>query len=388
MHLTDTIVRKLPPPERGNRRTPDDTVKGFGVYVTAAGAKSFYLRYRRKSDQRERLLSIGSYPDWSTVAARDAAKRHKREIDAGADPVGEQQANRDAPTVAELAERFIAEHMPMKRPSTARDYLRRINADIIPALGHLKVHAVAFEDIEAMHCKISARGSPIAANRIAALTSVMFAKSIKFGWRDDNPVSGVERHHEHKRTRFLSESELRRLLGALHDCRDRNAADGIRLALLTGARRGELLSSRWRDIDFSAGVWRKPGPTTKTTEHIVPLSQAARALLLDMWQRAGSPGDDAWIFPASRGGGPRRDLGEHWERLRKAAGIPDVRLHDLRHTFASALASSGTSLRIIGGLLNHAQPGTTQRYAHLVDSALRDATEKASALIMGVTRTS
>src|SRR5262249_14761897 len=126
MHLTDAIVRKLPPPAHGNRRAPDDTVKGFGVYVTAAEAKSFYLRYRRKSDQRERLLSIGSYPDWSTVAAREHAKALKRDIDAGADPVGEHQANRDAPTVAELCDRFIAEYIPKRRPSTGRDYLRRI----------------------------------------------------------------------------------------------------------------------------------------------------------------------------------------------------------------------------------------------------------------------
>src|SRR5262249_60038547 len=113
--------------------------------------------------------SIGSYPDWTTVAAREHAKALKRDIDAGADPVGEQQANRDAPTVAELCDRFIAEHVPKRRPSTGRDYVRRINADILPALGGLKVHSVSHDDIEAMHRKISTRGAPIPANRVTAL---------------------------------------------------------------------------------------------------------------------------------------------------------------------------------------------------------------------------
>ncbi|HWW36741.1 MAG TPA: site-specific integrase [Xanthobacteraceae bacterium] len=174
---------------------------------------------------------------------------------------------------------------------------------------------------------------------------------------------------------------MARLLAALHDCRDPLAANAVRLLLLTGARRGELLSARWADIDFAAGVWTKPGTTTKQkTAHIIPLSQAVIAVLTAMRKEAG---DREWIFPASRGGRPRRDLGENWDQIRKAAAIPDVRLHDLRHTYASALASAGTSLRIVGGLLGHAQPGTTQRYAHLVDSALREATEKASDLIVG-----
>lgn len=310
MRLTDTMVKRLPAPERGNKLHYDAEVKGFAVRVTAAGSRAFVLNYRRKTDGRERRLTIGAFPDWPTAAAREEAKRLKRAIDAGDDPVGDQQANRDAPTVAELVERFVAEQLPRRRPSTARDYLRRLNADILPALGGLKVHAVAFADIEAMQRRISARGSPIAANRICALASKLFSVAIKLGWRPDNPVRGIERYHEDRRTRFLTEAELARLLAALHDCRDPLAANAVRLLLLTGARRGELLSARWTDIDFAAGVRTKPGTTTKQkTAHIIPLSRAAIDVLAAMRKEVG---DCEWIFAASRGGGPRRDLGESW----------------------------------------------------------------------------
>jgi integrase len=381
MRLTDTAIKGLRPPERGNRITYDSELAGFGLRVTAAGTKAFVLNYYRKIDGRERRLTIGGFPSWTTAAAREEAKRLRREIDGGADPVGEHQANRDAPTLAELSDRFIAEHLPRKRPSTAADYRRRIEADIRPALGGLKVHAVTFADIDAMHRRISVRGSKIAANRIVALASALFAFAIKLGWRDPpNPCRGIEKNHESQRTRYLSEAELTRLLAVLDDCRDPAAANAVRLLLLTGARRGELLSARWADVDLNVGVWTKPSTSTKQKQpHVVPLAKAAIEILTDMRAQAGDGAE--WIFPASRGGGPRRDLGEVWDELRAAASILDVHLHDLRHTYASAVASSGTSLRIVGGLLGHSQPGTTQRYAHLVDSALREATEKAASVI-------
>jgi integrase len=154
------------------------------------------------------------------------------------------------------------------------------------------------------------------------------------------------------------------------------------LALLTGARRGELLAARWDDIDIEAGVWVKPAATTKQkTAHRVPLSGAARRLLAEM--RQGTDTDAEWVFPAPRKSGHRTDLKEAWEVVRKAAHIPDVRLHDCRHSFASILASQGLSLPIIGALLGHATATTTYRYSHLMMDPLRRATEAASAVIAG-----
>jgi integrase len=382
MRLTDTSVKQLPAPKRGNRVTYDEAVKGFGARVTAAGSRAFVLRYRRRSDGRERLYTIGSHPDWSVGAARDEAKRLKRAIDGGADPVGDLEHHRGSPTMADLCARFLADYVPRKRPSTQDDYRQRVAVDILPALGRMKVAGVSRADVDAFHHKISAR-APIHANRVLALLSRMMSLSVRWGWRTDNPVKGIERNQETPRQRYLTGAELARLTEALADLRDQGAANAVRLLLLTGARRGELLAARWSDIDLDAGVWVKPGSTTKQkTIHRVPLSEATCRLLAGMKAQAGAGAE--WLFPPPRGCTPHRiDLDDAWRALREAAGIADVRLHDLRHTFASVLASSGLSLPIIGALLGHTKAQTTLRYAHLLDDPLRAATERAAAVITG-----
>jgi integrase len=380
MKLTDNLLRRLPVPEHGNKVTFDDALKGFGICVTAAGARGFVLKYRRKADGRRRQFTIGSHPDWSVAAAREEAKRLKREVDGGADPVGEQEANRAAATIADLCARFEQDFVPRKRPTTQRVYRQQIGTDILPALGPMKVAAVGHADVDRWHHALSKRG-PTQANRTLAVLSKMFSLAIRWEWRSDNPCKGIERNQEDKRARYLSGAELARLSAALAELADQHAANAVRLLLLTGARRGELLAAKWGDIDFAAGVWVKPGATTKQrTEHRVPLSAAAVQLLTEMRKQAADHAE--WIFPA-RGGGHRAHINEAWIRLRKAADIPDVHLHDLRHTYASIAVSSGLSLPVIGALLGHATPVTTHRYSHLLDDVQRAATERVSAVITG-----
>jgi integrase len=380
MRLTDIVIKRLPAPERGNKVTYDEAVKGFGCRVTAAGTRAFVLTYRRKVDGKQRRITIGSFPDWSTTAAREEAKRLKRGVDGGADPIGEQEESRAAATMADLCARFTQEYLPRKRPSTQRDYRQQIAIDILPTIGGMKVAAVGYADIDALHRKIGAR-APTHANRVLALLSRMFSLAIRWGLRTDNPCKDIERNQEHKRVRYLSGAELARLTAALAKLRDQGAANAVRLLLLTGCRRGELLAARWANFDLEVGVWVKPGSTTKQkTLHRVQLSEAARQLLIEMRKRVGD--DAVWLFPARRT--PHRlDIDDAWNLLRKAANISDVRLHDLRHTYASVLASSGFSLPIIGALLGHASPVTTARYAHLYDDVQRAATERASAFITG-----
>jgi integrase len=381
MRLTDKIVKALPAPQRGNKVVYDGEPKGFGIRTTAGGAKSYILNYRRKADGLERRLTIGAFPDWSTLAAREEARRIRREIDGGADPVGANREVRRAATVADLCERFELDYVPRKRPSTQLSYRQQIAADIRPALGRMKVAAVSISDVDAWHRRMSTR-APTHANRALAVLSKMFNLAIRWGLRADNPAKGIERNQEHKRERYLTGAELTRVTAALTKLRDRNAANAIRLLLLTGARRGELLAARWRDIDVDVGVWTKPAGTTKQkTVHRVPLSEAAVRLLAGMREQAVE--DAEWLFPASLKGGHRTDVREAWDALRLAADIPDVRLHDLRHSFASVLASHGLSLPIIGALLGHSSPTTTARYSHLLDDPLRRATELASAVITG-----
>jgi integrase len=380
MRLTDIIVKRLPAPERGNKVTYDDVVRGFGCRTTAAGARAFVLNYRRKADGRERRITIGSFPDWSTAAAREEAKRLKRKIDGGADPIGENEASRAAATIADLCARFERDYIPRKRSSTQRVYRQQIATDILPALGRMKVAAVSHADIDAFHHRVSTR-APTHANRTLAVLSRMFSLAVRWGWRVDNPCRGIERNQEDKRHRYLSGAELARLSTALAKLPDQGAANAVRLLLLTGARRGELLAAKWCDIDLDAGVWTKPGATTKQrTEHRVPLSAAACQLLAEMREQTGD--DATYLFPA-RGGGHRAHINDAWIRLRKAAGLGGARLHDLRHSYASVLVSAGLSLPVIGALLGHSTPVTTHRYSHLFDDPLRAATERASAIITG-----
>jgi integrase len=383
--LTDGIVRGLPAPATGNKIEYDAKVRGLGVRVTTAGARAFILNYRTKSG-RERRYTIGSFPDWKVAAAREEAERLKRQIDSGGDPLADVQAERGAPTVADLCDRFEKEHLPKKRPSTQNDYKAAIERYIKPELKHRKVAEVIPADIDALHRKITEAGdrgkpAPYRANRVAAVLSKMFNLAIRWGWRLDNPVKGVERNQEHKRQRYLSITELANLTRALGKFEDQQAANVIRLLLLTGARRGEVRAARWADIDLEEGVWTKPGATTKQkTFHRVPLSAAAVQLLKELRKEADD--DQEYVFPG-RSSGHRVNVNDAWVVLCAAAKIKGARLHDLRHTYASVLASAGQSLPVIGALLGHTNPTTTHRYAHLRDDPLRQATETVGAIITG-----
>jgi integrase len=375
--LTDRIVKGLPLPESDKRVVYDDIVKGFGVRVTAAGSKSFVLNYRRKADGVERRLTIGSFPTWAVLAAREEAKRLKREIDGGSDPVGEHRADREAPTVNDLCDRYETEQLPKRRVSTQSDYRSMLRVHIRPGIGKRKVASLAFTDIDALHRAITKQSGPYRANRVIALVSKLCSLAVQWQWRADNPVRGIERNDEAKRKRYLSAPELARLSKAFAEHDDQDAADIFRLLLLSGARRGEVQSARWADFDLGTGVWTKPGATTKTrTDHIVPLSAPARQIIASR-DRTGE-----YLFPG-RHGGHRVELKANWRRICKAAGINGLRIHDLRHSYASQLASAGVGLHVIGQLLGHTQAQTTHRYAHLTDSPLRAATERAGAIITG-----
>ena len=374
--LIDSDVKRLRVPVSGNKVYYDTAVKGFGCRVTAAGARSFVLNYRTRSG-RERRYTIGSFPEWKASAARAEAIELKKRIDRGGDPLAVVQADRDAPTVADLCSRYEEEHLPKKRPSSQRDDKSMISIEVLPALKHLKVSEVTFSDIDGLHRKITKRGRPYRADRVVALLSKMFNLAIRWGWRSDNPATGIERNPEPKRDRYLSGTELTALTKALSSHSDKQAADIIRLLLLTGARRGEVLAAKWEQFDLENGVWTKPGATTKQkTLHRVPLSAAARQLLSNLHKSAASE----FVFPG-RSGGHRVEIKVDWAALCKAAGIANARVHDLRHTYASLLASAGQSLPVIGALLGHTQSQTTHRYSHLLDDPLRAATERVGAVI-------
>jgi integrase len=378
--LTDRVVRQLPPPVKGNRIAYDSDVPGFGLRVTAAGARSWILNYRRRADVVERRYTIGSWPSWSVAAAREEAKRLRRAVDGGGDPVGEAQAMRDAPTVGDLAERFLAEHVTRRRPSTQLAYRIVLRKYILPRLGPRKVAAVEFEDVERLHAAVS-RQHPTQANRVLAVTAKMFALAAKWKLRPDNPCKGIERNREHQRRRYLRPDELARLTKALAQDRNQETCDVLRLLLLTGARRSEVLFAKWDQFDLTSGIWSKPHSSTKQARgHIVPLSAPALALLAARFNKRHD--DSPWLFPG-RKDRPRKDTRHVWARVLKRAGIHGLRIHDLRHSYASHLVNAGFSLPVIGQLLGHSQVTTTSRYAHLYDDVQRQAVERVGAIVTG-----
>jgi integrase len=375
--LTEAAIRRLPAPERSNRIFYDPALPGFGCRVTAAGSRAFVLVYYNRAG-RQRRYTIGNWPAWSVVGAREEAKKLKRLIDQGHDPLAEIEAERGAATVNDLIERFIEEHVSRKRLHTQYDYRNVIEGHIRPALGRMKVAEVAWGDVDALHRKITKAGRTTQANRVVAVVSKMFALAIRWRMRPDNPAKGIERNVEHKRKRYPTPDEDKRLTVALAEHADRQAADILTLIRLTGCRAGEAMSARWRDIDLTTGVWTKPGAATKQkVDHVAPLSAPARQLLAELRRRTNGP----WVFPADSKPGHRVTVQKSWLELCRAARINGLRIHDLRHGFASQLVSSGASLPLVGSLLGHSNPSTTHRYAHLYDDPQRAAVERVGAVI-------
>ena len=242
---------------------------------------------------------------------------------------------------------------------------------------------VGFADIDALHRKVTKTGSPYAANRAVAVLGKVFALAKRWGWRDDSPVHSIERNPEVKRKRYLSGVELAALTKALAAYPDQRVSNIIRLLLLTGARSGEVTAMRWSDLDLSKGIWSKPASTTKQrVDHVAPLSAPARQLLSELRARGARAGD--WVFPSDTSATGHVASFEHkWATICKAADITGLRIHDLRHSFASQLASGGASLPLIGALLGHSSPATTARYSHLFLDPQRAAVERVGAIVTG-----
>ncbi len=294
--------------------------------------------------------------------------------------MGDRHAARTAPTVADMAERYLAEQAPRKRLRSLAEDRSLLNQLILPQFGRLRVGAVQRSDVAVFHREVTA-ATPVRANRAHSLLRRMFNVAAGWGWVETNPCVGIERNQEGRRERYLSPEELERVMTGLAAHPNKTSANVVRLLLLTGARRGEVLGARWDQFDLSAGVWTKPAATTKQGKlHRVPLSAPARQLLADM--RAASDGAQV-LFPGRGGNANQVDLKRFWASLCRAADVHGVRVHDLRHSFASYLASAGMSLPLIGALLGHASSTTTSRYSHLLDGALRAATERVGDIVSG-----
>lgn len=365
----------------------DSDLKGFGLRISRGGRKSYVFQYRN-AQRRTRRLTLGSASRMTPDEARREALQAAAAADRGEDPAEAKLAARRGPTFAAFAERYLEEHArPKKKPSSVKLDERLLRRCLLPALGKLPLATITVTDARRMHH--AHRATPVQANRALLLLSKVMNLAESWGLRSpgSNPCKGVERYPEKPRQRFLSGAELARLGQTLQEVEEEESAHpsgilALRLLLLTGARVGEILSLRWQDIDFERRCLHLAD--SKTGEKIIPLGTPAVELLAAAPRIAGNP----YVCPGDREGQPLVGLTRIWYRIRERARLTDVRIHDLRHSFASVGAGGGLSLPILGALLGHSQPQTTQRYAHLAADPLLQAADRiASEIAQNLDRT-
>ena len=382
-HLTQEQIDDLKP-DGEQYVVWEGALPGFGVRVSPGGAKSYVLKYRLDSG-RVRWKTIARA---GVLSLKDARKRARRDLGVVADnddPLSATDAARAGLTLGEVATRFLEQHVEARRkPATQRLYKLVVNNHLRPKFGTTPIAEVTMADVVKLHHRL--RATPYLANRVLAVTSKLMAWAEQQRYREagTNPARGIEKYREEPRRRYLTTNELKRLGCALRVGERRgaltpSALTAIRLLTFTGARVSEILGLRWIEVDLPGGALNLAD--SKTGRKVILLSAPAREVL-DAWPKwAGSP----FVFPGERRGknkGEHRvDLNDAWSWVRRRAKIPDVRLHDLRHSYASIAVSAGQTLPIIGALLGHSQPATTARYAHLMDHPLRAASEQTAATI-------
>jgi integrase len=386
--LTEKVLREAAPVPGRDYQIFDTDLRGFAVCIYRGGGRAFTLDYRHAG--RQRRMTFGRWPEWSVSAARERAKELRREIDAGGDPLAQREAKREAPRVEDLIERYCAEHLPKLSERNAADQ-RSVMAKIVAPVWSWKlVTDITQSDVDKLLTGVAegrarphkerpnnrarklqgAKPTPVRANRIGEVLRKMFTLAVQWGWCADNPAQRFHRRTETPRERFLSKEEIASLAAALDAADDRRAADIIRMCMLTGARLGEVRQSRFEQFNLEHMSWSKPPAMTKQRRaHRVPISDETATIVRQ--RQLLVPRGTPWLFPGDAPGQPVQEVRRFWARIQKEAGLQDVRIHDLRHTFASLLVSGGASLEMIGKLLGHSQTQTTLRYAHLMDSPLR-----------------
>jgi integrase len=365
----------------------DNKLSGFGVKVTPKGRK-VYLLYYRTQDGRQRKPSIGVHGHITCEQARGTALEWLGQCAKGADPSQSRQTQRQSPSISDLCDRYMDEHSKVHKKKSASLEQFYIRKHVKPMLGTLKTISVTKADIAKFH--ISLKSTPTQANRILQTLSKMFNLAETWGLRPahSNPVRGIKKYKEESRERFLTLEEIQSLSNVLDDLEiaDKEKKQEkkviyfinlIRLLMLTGARLSEIQYAKWEWVNLKNATLNLPD--SKTGKKIIHLSPASIQILKNTPKIEGNP----YIIVGHIEGEALNAVQRPWQRVRKLANLEDVRIHDLRHTFASLCVGRGFSLQMVAKLLGHTDTRMSERYAHLSKTSVQDAAADVGEVIVG-----
>jgi integrase len=374
-----TWVEKRSAPDSAREWHADTKITGLRLCVFRSGIKVFYLS--RKIDGRHEKIKLGRYPALSVESARTKARQLIGSIAHGQNPARDRRHMLAESTFAQLFAWYLEEYAKAHKRTWKEDESKY--KTYLSKLAHRKLSALSRRDFASIHTAISKTGHPVTANRVIALASSVFGQAIRAEkWVGVNPCLGLRLNSEKSRDRFLKGDELRRFLAAVQAEPNETMRDYVMVSLLTGARRGNVTAMRWDQIALNEGEWRIPGANTKNGNPLtLPLAPAVVQILRQRNAVTASP----WVFPASRSDskhGYLRGTQRAWQRILDNAGISDLRLHDLRHTFASWQVRTGSSLHMIGKTLGHLDSSSTAIYANVDIDPMRASVERSTAAML------
>lgn len=374
---TRTIEQLPPCPENSASKAIEHTdtdIVGFKIAVAKSAKKTFLLRYTYRGQKR--AARIGEFPATSVAEARKAALEMRALLDRGIDPQEQKDREKESPSFESFS---LNDYLPFayQNKRSAKDDESRLRLHLIPRLGKKRLCDITRKDVETFVSEVRNSHSPATANRHLSLLSAIFRRAMVWERADRNPCAGIPRYREDNiQQRFLSPAEIGRMLKAMASCPNKVAVAAIQFLLFTGVRRKEALTARWENVDLAQRLWYVPH-TKGGRARYVQLNEGAVTVL----QGLAGPERSPWVFagkdPSKPMNDPRKTL---WSVL-SAAGIEKIRIHDLRHTFASLAVNAGQSLYTVQHLLGHASPQMTMRYSHLSSTSLVCASQAVSDVI-------
>ena len=372
---TQLVNSAVCPPGRSKLDLYDTAVPGFILEVRPSGGKTYHLRYRDQYG-KQRQYKIGDAASISFSRARDVAQRVRSRVVTGDSPMDERRALRAVPTLAEFIRDTYMPHIRVHRRNF-QSTVSFLKHHVLPRFGSLRLDEITSRMIGEAHEEMKRKGYAMAmCNRLPVLLGIMFnlARRMKVQGAASNPARSVKLFQVNNvKERFLTAEEVQRLRGVLEECPYAQMRVIVPLLLMLGCRKRELLDARWEHVDLERRVWHIPMSKSGRARN-VPLSSSAIEVFRTLERWGGCP----YVVPNPATQRPWGNLHHQWDAIRKQAGLDGVRIHDLRHSFASNLVNSGRSIYEVGRLLGHTQVKTTQRYAHLSDTVLMSAMEEAA----------